>query len=118
MKSFTTTLFLSALLTATPVMPGGGHSQDANGGHTLAPISSEEVINLASEKVMQLASAGKIDATWSGLKATSVEQKSYGHGPEWVIVFKNDKLTDMTKQTLYLFFSPDGHYIAANYTGN
>ena len=118
MKLLATTLLLSSLLFAAQVMAGGGHSHDADGGHSLAPISSEEATTRASKKVEQLADAGKIDATWTGVKAASVEQKIYSKGPEWVITFKNDKVSDTSKQTLYLFFSPDGHYIAANFTGN
>ncbi len=118
MKILTTTLLLSALLFGAPVMAGSGHSHDADGGHSLAPISSDEAVTKASKKVKQLSDTGKIDATWSGVTAASVEQKSYSKGPEWVITYKNNKVSDQTKQTLYLFFSLDGHYIAANYTGN
>jgi len=117
MKTLTAALLLSVLL-ATPVMAGSGHSHDSDGGHSLGPVTSKEATNRASKKVKQLAEAGKIDATWSGMKAASVEQKTYSKGPEWVVTFKNDKISDTAKQTLYLFFSPDGHYIAANYTGN
>lgn len=117
MKILTTTLLLSLLFCA-PAMAGSGHSHDADGGHSFNPISSDEAINRASNKVKQLADAGKIDATWSGIKAASAEKKTYSHGPEWVVIFKNDKASDAEKQTLYLFYSLDGHYIAANYTGN
>ena len=118
MKILTTTLLLSSLLIGAPVMAGSGHSHDKDGGHSLGPISSAEVSNKATKKVEQLAEAGKIDASWSGVKVASVEQKTYSKGPEWLITFKNDKVSDATKQTLYLFFSLDGHYIAANYSGN
>lgn len=118
MKQLTTTLLLSLLLIGAPVMAGSGHSHDADGGHSLAPVSRDEAVNRASKKVKQLADAGKIDATWSGVKAAFVEQKTYSKGPEWVITFKNNMVTDATKQSLYLFFSLDGHYIAANYSGN
>lgn len=118
MKILNTTLVLSCLLFGAPVMAGSGHSHDEDGGHALGPVSSEEAENRATKKMEQLANAGKIDSNWSGTKATRVEQKTYAKGPEYVITFKNDNVTDKTKQTLYLFFSPDGHYIAANYSGN
>jgi hypothetical protein len=119
MKTLITTLFLS-LSIASPVMAGGGHSHDGNGGHntTQVPISSEQAINRASETVKQLSRAGKIDSSWSGVKASSVEQKEYQDGPEWIISFKNDKVKDPSKQTLYVFYSLDGYYIGANYSGN
>ncbi len=118
MKTLITTLFLTSLLFGVPVMAGSGHDHDANGGHAHGPISSDTAVNKASKKLNQLAEAGKIDASWSGVKSASVEQKTYSKGPEWVVTYKNDKVSDAAKQTIYLFFSLDGHYIAANYTGN
>ena len=67
--------------------------------------------------VNRLAKTGKIDASWSGIQADGAEQKTYAKNTEWVVTFKNAKLKDSAKQRLYLFFSLDGHYIAANYTG-
>ena len=110
---FATILLLSSILIISPVIAGAGHS------HTHGPVSSDEAINRASKKVNYLAKAGKIDTSWSKVKkAASVEKKTFSKGTEWVITFKNDRLSDSSKRTLYMFFSLDGHYIAANYTGN
>ena len=106
-------LFFSFLF-VTPAMAGSGHDH----GHSHDTISSDTAMNKASSKVKQMADAGKIDASWATITAASVEQVTYTQGPEWVIVFKNDQVSDTSKQTLYLFFSLNGHYIAANYTGN
>lgn len=113
MKNSATTLLLSFLFFATPVMAGSGHDH----GPSRTLISSEEAISKATKKVQKLAEAGKIDSTWSKINATGAKQKVYSNGPEWVVTFKNDELSDSSKQTLYLFFSLDGNYIAANYTG-
>ena len=113
MKNLATTLLLSFVLFTTPVMAGSNHDH----GHSHEPISSKEAISKATQKVHELAKAGKIDSTWSKTKAASAEQKEYSKILEWVITFKNDKVNDSSKQTLYLFFSLDGNYIAANYTG-
>lgn len=118
MKNLATTVLLSSLLFGAPVMAGSGHSHDADGGHSHGPISSHEVSKKALQRINKLADARKIDASWAGIKAASVEQKTYSKGPEWVITFKNDKVSETAKQTLYMFFTLDGHYIAANYTGN
>ncbi|MCF6323537.1 MAG: DUF6488 family protein [Gammaproteobacteria bacterium] len=120
MKNIITVLFLSSLLLGTPAIAGSGHEHDKDGGHSHAhkTINSEEATTRAAMKVEQLAKKGKIDNSWSGLEAATIEQKSYKNGPEWVITFNNKKMSDASKQTLYLFFSLDGHYIAANYTGN
>lgn len=118
MKNLITALFLS-LFIASPVMAGDGHSHDANGGHShaQAAVSSEEIMNRASQKVNQLSDSGKVDSSWLAVKAVSAEQKEFNQKTEWVITFKNDKVKDPSKQTLYLFYSLDGHYIAANYSG-
>ncbi len=121
MKNLITAIFLSSLMFGTPVIAGSGHDHDEDGGHSHShaheSISGDEAAVKASKKIEQLIKKGKLDASWAGLKAASVEKKSYAKGPEWLIIFKNDKVTDMKKRTLYLFFSMDGHYIAANYTG-
>ena len=33
------------------------------------------------------------------------------------LTFKNPAVTDASKQTLYMFYSPSGNFIAANFTG-
>lgn len=113
MKNLSITFLLSFLFFATPVMAGSGHDH----GHSHGPISSEEAINKATKKVQKLVETGKIDSTWSKANAAGAKQKEYSNGPEWVVTFKNDKVSDSSKQTLYLFYSLDGNYIAANYTG-
>ena len=113
MKNLATTLLLSFVLFATPVMAGSDHDH----GHSHEPISPKEAISKATKKVQQLAEAGKIDSSWSKTNAASAEQKEFSSSLEWVVAFKNDKVSDSSKQTLYLFFRLDGNYIAANYTG-
>ena len=49
--------------------------------------------------------------------ALGANQKTFSNEVEWVVTFKNDKVSDATKQTLYLFFTLDGSYIATNFTG-
>lgn len=113
------TAFLGLMLALSPVgvFAGAGHDH-GSGGHAHAALTSDQAITKATEKVRQLASAGKIDASWATVAAAGAEQKAYSKGPEWVVTFKNDKVSDTAKQTLYVFFSLDGHYLAANYTGN
>jgi len=107
-------LFCIALF-STPILAGSGHDHDH--GHSHGSVSSDVTSDKAVEKINSLVQAEKIDSSWSGLKPVSVEQKTYSKGPEWVVTFKNSKVSDTSKQTLYLFYSLDGHYIAANYTG-
>ena len=120
MRHLTTTVFFSSLLFTVPVFAGPGHDHSHGPGHSHShePVSADEATNRATQILNQLVGKRRIHPSWSTAKVMGVEQKTYAHGPEWVIKFKNDKLGDASKQTLYIFFSLDGHYIAANYTGN
>jgi len=116
MKNFSLLNLIILVLSLSPLIAYAGTGHDH--GHSHEPISATEAETRAAKRVQQMAIAGKIDSTWSGSKATKVYQKDYGHGPEWVIEFTNNKVSDKSKQTLYLFYGQDGHYIAANYDGS
>ena len=115
MKMIINALLLSAALFATVAIAGPGHEHKH--GHHHEPVSADVAKEKAKQKVIQLVKDGKIDSSWSTINAAGAEQKSYGNGPEWVVTFNNSAISDDSKQTLYLFFSLNGHYIAANYTG-
>ncbi len=113
MKKLAITLLFSFVLFATPVMTVSGHDH----GHSHEPISKEVVMSEATKKVHQLAEDGKIDSSWSETNAASAKQEEFADDLEWVVTFENDKVSDSSEQTLYLFYSLDGDYLAANYTG-
>lgn len=112
-------MLLITLSFSTPAMAGGNHSHNADGGHSVShtPVAAEVAIKRAETKVNQLVTKGVIDSSWKNLAASNAEQKKFSQGLEWVIQFQNSKIQDVKKQNLYLFFSLDGHYIAANYSG-
>ncbi len=114
MSKFITAICMSLALLTTPAFAGGGHDH----GHSHGPVKAEVAAQKAKDKIAALVKSEKITASWGTLEPESVAQKSYSKGPEWVVTFKNIKETDITKQTLYMFYSLDGHYIAANYTGD
>ncbi|QCU89603.1 DUF6488 family protein [Thiomicrorhabdus sediminis] len=118
MKTKILTSLLSLML-ATSALAGGGHSHGPDGSHQYPAkaVAESTVTDKAATKVNQLAKAGKIDASWQGIKASEAGQKMFGHNKEWVVMFSNTKLADKSKQKLYLFYTLDGHYIAANYSG-
>jgi hypothetical protein len=118
MKLFTTTAVLFASLAfSLPIHAGSGHSHDKDGGHSHGAISNKKAVAKGLAKVKFLAQKGTIDKSWVGITQGSAAKKTFNHNPEWVVMFKNDKIKDKSKQSLYIFFSLDGHYIAANYTG-
>ena len=116
MRNISTALLVSSLLFASPVMAGAGHDH-GSGGHSHGPVSSETVIEKATDKVMSLAVSGKLDKSWVNSKALGAKQETFSNETQWVVTFNNDKMSDASKQTLYLFFTLDGSYIAANFTG-
>ena len=115
MRKLTVIVVFCVGLFSVPALAGPGHEHGH--GHSHGPVSSDVAANKAMTKVEQLVKSGKVDASWSGIQPASVEQKTYANGPEWVVTFNNDKISDASKRTLYLFYSLNGHYIAANYTG-
>lgn len=123
MKNLTLiTLFLATLAFTVPAQAGSGHSHDENGGHSNhghshGPVDSNSVKTKAVRMLDNLVNKGVIDKSWRGTQAAEVSKKTFSKGEEWVVSFNNDKISDKEKQTLYIFFSLDGHYIAANYSG-
>ena len=123
MKKLTTvSLLLASLAFVLPVHAGTGHSHDKDGGHSNqghshGPIDSHGAKKKAMGMLNGLVKKGIIDKSWQGTKPAKAEKKTFSKGPEWVVSFKNPRLKDKSKQTLYIFYSLDGHYIAANYTG-
>ena len=115
MKYLITTVFISTLFISTQVLAGADHEHGH--GHSHGPVSVDVVVGKAVKKVKQLANSKKIDASWTAVKSSGAEKKTFGKGLEWVVSFENGKVKDATKKNLYIFFSLDGHYIAANYTG-
>ena len=113
MKNLIITLFLSIFFILLPP------SISAHGnGHSHETLSVEAAKTTAIKKINELALTGKIDASWSGIKPSRIEQKAPDFAMEWVVFFKNKKIKDVKKQTLYLFFSLDGDFIVFSHDGN
>lgn len=118
MKNLTIISLLIAVMGfITPVHAGTGHSHDKDGGHSHGPISASTAKARATKTMLNLAKRGVIDKSWTSIKPAKAENKTFSKGPEWVVSFNNDKIKDKAKQTLYIFYTLNGSYIAANYTG-
>ncbi len=94
-------------------MAGAGHDH----GHSHDPVTQSQAEEVATNSVSALVDKGKVDTSWKSIKATKSEKKSFGGHMEWVVVFNNKNASDPAKQTLYIFLSLGGEYLAANYTG-
>lgn len=104
--------FTLGLLPMT-VTAGSGHDH----GHSHTPVNQETAKTNATEIVAALVKINKLDSSWTSTTASSVEKKLTDGNTEWLIVFINDKMTDTSKQKLYVFLTLGGDYIAANFTG-
>ena len=96
-------------------MAGGGH--DHGHSHSQTQINKDTAGKKAQTIVTGLVKRQKIDKTWKGIAANSIEKKGVGNIQEWLVIFKNKNITDKSKQKLYVFLTLGGDYIAANFTG-
>jgi hypothetical protein len=118
MRKICTAFLVATFLCATPAMAGGGHEHGPDGSHSHGPISGDAAIKQAEKQVQTLVERGKLEKSWTEVKSTGTTQKDFGDGPEWIVAFKNAKVSDATKQTLYVFYTLNGAYIGSNFTGN
>ncbi|MDH5231890.1 MAG: DUF6488 family protein [Gammaproteobacteria bacterium] len=117
MKKQLVALFFVNFLITSSTVAGPGHEHE-HGSHNHSPISKTEAATKAEKRLQNLVQQGKIPQSWGGKKVASVSQKTFKGKQEWVVTFSNPKIADENKQTLYMFFRLDGHYLATNYSGN
>lgn len=67
--------------------------------------------------ITKLVKSGKIDSAWESAQIDKVEQKTFKKGPEWVASLTDDKATDLSKKTLYIFITKKGYLSGSNFTG-
>ena len=85
--------------------------------HGSKPASENVVVNCASLRKDNLIKAGKLDASWQAIKHDKAEVVDGKKGKEWKVTFKDAAARDKSKETLYMFFTFTGNFIAANFTG-
>ena len=88
--------------------------------HGKSPASEQIVADCASQRRASLVAGGKLDKSWQDVKVEKIEQIEQiegKKGKEWKVSFRNAAVTEPEKQTLYVFFSLPGNYIASNFTG-
>lgn len=113
------TIFIGALfgLSSMTLMAGSGSGHDHGHSHAPAVVNQSVATENATKVVASLIKKKTLEQSWANIKASSVEKKIFANNPEWVVTFVNEKITDTAKQKLYVFLTPGGEYIAANYTG-
>ncbi len=121
MKKIIFCLMVMMAFTAAPVFgaDGCGHDHGAHAGHdhgndNAAELTQSQIQEKASGYVAKLVEKGKLDASWEEIAPKEVKENE---AHEWVVTYANPQIEDTEKQTLYLFLSLSGKYIAANFTG-
>jgi hypothetical protein len=85
--------------------------------HGTIEASKEAITQCAQQKIQKLIKKKNIDESWAQVtKPTNIEQINGKTGKEWKILFSNPNSPDESKKNLYMFFSYNGNFIAANFT--
>ena len=86
--------------------------------HGSKPARDAVVIDCATQHKGELVTKGKLDKTWQSVKVDKAELFDGKKGKECARVMLKDVASkDKAKETLYMFFTAPGNFIAANFTG-
>lgn len=107
--------FAATLFASTGAFAGA----DANCHfHGSKPAPETVVIQCATQHKDKLVQSGKLEKSWQAAsKVDKLEQVDGKRSKEWKLSFKNPAAADKNKDTLYLFYTLPGNFIAANHTG-
>ena len=86
--------------------------------YTELPVSQEIANESALKIIARLVEDDQLDESWAFVTATSARKIVFKGNREWEVVFVNNKITDPTKQKIYVFLTLSGKHIAVNYSGN
>ena len=114
MKPIIATAALVLSLASLPAWADPGGSCHFHGSK---PATPETVTGCATQRKALLIKQNKLDASWDKATASAPLQVDGKKGKEWKLTFLNPAAADKSKQTLYMFFTLPGNFIAANFTG-
>lgn len=116
MKSiFAASALAASLFASTTAYAGADASCHFHGSK---PAAQAAVIQCATQYKDKLVAGGKLEKSWQAVaKVDKLEQVDGKRSKEWKLSFKNPDAPDKAKDTLYLFYSLPGNFIAANHTG-
>ncbi|PXW95198.1 hypothetical protein C7444_11043 [Sphaerotilus hippei] len=109
------TAFVATLTLSSAARAGADASCHFHGSK---PAAQATVVQCATQYKNKLVESGKLDRSWQAVtQADRIEQVDGQRSKEWKLSFKNPAAPDKAKDTLYLFYSLPGNFIAANHTG-
>ncbi len=114
MKTFFTFIFSLASFVPATSYADPGNSCHFHGSKVAAETTIIQCANLRKETLIK---GNKLDKSWASIKHESIVYVDGKKGKEWKVVFNNPQAPDQTKTNLFMFFTPPGNFIAANYSG-
>ena len=113
------TQLIAAATIALAQLAGNTYADEGGSCHFHGRKAASEatVQGCAVQRKEALVKSGKLDAAWAGVQAATPEMVDGKKGKEWKVVFKDPKAQDKSKETLYMFFTAPGNFIAANSAG-
>ena len=85
--------------------------------HGSKAAAESVVVSCAEARRDILVKSGKLHTSWSAVKHDKIEQIDGNKGKEWKVSYKNPVAPEKDKQTLFMFFTAPGNFLAANHTG-
>ncbi len=108
-------VFAATLFASTGAYAGADASCHFHGSK---PAAQATVIQCATQYKDKLVEGGKLEKSWQAVsKVEKLEQIDGKRSKEWKLSFRNPAAADKTRDTLYLFYTLPGNFIAANHTG-
>ena len=105
----------ASLFSSTGAFAGADANCHFHGSKAAAQAT---VIQCATQYKDKLVEGGKLEKSWQAVsKVDKLEQVDGKRSKEWKLSFKNPAAADKSKDTLYLFYTLPGNFIAANHTG-
>lgn len=108
---------LTGLLALVNAAPGFADAGGRCHFHGSKPATEATVLDCAMQRKNTLIKSGKLDASWKSITAEKVEAVEGKKGQEWKVSYRNPAVTEKSKDTLYMFFTLPGNFIAANFSG-
>jgi hypothetical protein len=85
--------------------------------HGKKVAEEKTVLECAAKRKEILIKSSKIESSWKEIPHDKIVQVDGKKGKEWMVTFKDPAAKDKSKETLYMFFTPIGNFIAANFSG-
>lgn len=108
--------FLLTIVTLIPAISYAGPGDSCH-FHGSKPAAEATIVKCANQRKETLIKTNKLDKSWASIVQSSITYVDGKKGKEWKVAFNNPQVTDPTKSDLFMFFTPPGNFIAANFTG-